>query len=331
MLGAKNSLPETIQDKSPQTILEEVKQFVSIHIRPYAAEFEEKEGIPRQLIDKMAERGYLAACFPKMYGGLGLDPIHYGLFTEEIGKACSSTRAMLTVHTSLVGQTILRWGTEEQKDALLPAMAKGEKLAAFALTEPSTGTDTKNIQTSYRKEGNHFIIHGKKKWITLSGIADVFLVIAKNENNISAFLVDRKSEGIRTTPIKGLLASRAVYVAEIEFDQVRIPEENLLGKEGAGSTYIINSALDYGRFSVAWGGLGIAQEALEAMISYSRKRKAFGEKIYNFQFIQGMIGNAITKIHAGRSLCLHAGKLRKERHNDAIMETTIAKYFTSTI
>ena len=312
-------------------IIEEVRQFVADEIEPYASEFEEKEALPKALINKMASKGYLAATFPQAFGGLGLDPVQYGLFTEEIGKGCSSVRAMITVHTSLVGETILRWGTDVQKWKFLPQMASGEKLAAFALSEPDTGTDAKNVKTQYCKEGDHFIINGKKKWITLSDIADLFLVIASHEEKVSAFLVDRAYDGIKTTPIRGLLGNKASHVAEIEFNNVRIPQENLIGKEGGGFTYIVNSALDYGRYSVAWGGLGIAQKALEAMVSYSRNRKQFGERICNFQLIQGMIGDAVTKVHAARALCLKAGELRLEKHHDAAMETTVAKYFTSLI
>jgi alkylation response protein AidB-like acyl-CoA dehydrogenase len=319
------------EDSIQQKIIEEVKDFALNEIRPYASEFEEKECIPRKLINEMAQRGYLAACFPKEFGGLGLDAVYYGLLTEEIGKACASTRSLLTVHTSLVGETILRWGTEEQKNNILPLMARGEKLAAFALTEPEVGTDAKSVRTNYKKNGNCYIINGKKKWITLSDIADLFLVIASDQGRITAFLIDRKSKGITTNPIKGLLANRATHIAEVTFENVLVPEENILGNEGNGFNYIVNSALDYGRYSVAWGGLGIAQAALEEMIFYSRNRKQFNQGLYSFQLIQKMIGDSVTKIHAARALCLNAGKLRKEKNSDAVIETTIAKYFTSTI
>lgn len=314
---------------SQQQIISEAAIFADREIRPYAAEFEENGGIPRQLIQQMAERGYLGACFPAAYGGLGLDALHYGLFTEVIGKACASTRSLLTVHTSLVGETILRWGTTEQKKSWLPQMANGSVLAAFALSEPDTGTDAAGIKTAYKKQGDTFIINGCKKWITMSGIADMFLVIATNNGQVSAFLVDSESPGISIAPIKGLLAGRAAYISEITFKDVCIPQENMLGKEGTGFSFIVNTALDAGRYSIAWGGLAIAQEALESMISYSRRRKQFGKKIYTFQSIQSMIADAIAKVAAGRALCMRAGELRTTKHADAIMETTIAKYFTS--
>lgn len=315
----------------PENILNEARQFSDQEVRPFAGEFEEKGAIPRELINKMAAKGYLGASFPKEYGGLGLDPVYYGLFTEEIGKACASTRSILTVHTSLVGETLLRWGTQMQKDKWLPRMVKGEAIGAFALTEPNVGTDAKGVETSYRKEGKKYVLKGKKKWITLGDIADIFLVIASQDGKVTAFLVERAFGGVTTTPIKGLLAGRAAHIAEIEFNDVEVPEENIVGKEGAGFAYVVNTALDHGRYSIAWAGVAIAQEALEAMVTYSRQRSQFGQKIYHFQLIQGIIGDAVTKIHAGRALCLRAGELRKTNHDDAIIETTIAKYFTSKI
>ncbi|NIO80990.1 MAG: acyl-CoA dehydrogenase [Candidatus Aminicenantes bacterium] len=314
-----------------QKIVEEAREFASKEIRPFAGEFEEKEAIPRELIDKMAQKGYLGACFPKEYGGLDLDPVYYGRFTEEIGKACSSTRAILTVHTSLVGETLLRCVSDEQKKKWLPLMAAGEKIGAFGLSEPEVGTDAKSVQTSYKKEGGRYIINGTKKWITLGDIADFFIIITKGEKGINAFIVEREREGVNTTPIKGLLAGRSDHIAYIELNNVEVPAENLVGKEGSGFTYVVNTALDYGRYSIAWGGIGLAQEALEAMVSYSRKRSQFGQKIYQFQLIQGIIGDAVTKIHAGRALCLRAGELRRKGDAAAVMETTIAKYFTSKI
>lgn len=318
-------------DRSYQeNIIEEATKFANTEISPYATEFDANEAIPQNLIDKLALKGYLAATFPKKYGGLELDSVYYGLFTEEIGKACCSTRSLITVHTSLVGESILRWGTEEQKNKWIPLMAKGKVISAFGLTEPDIGTDARNIQTTYIKSKNKYIINGKKKWITFGDRADLFLIVARNDNEISTFLVERNN-GVKSNRISGLLASRAASIAEIELENVEIPEENLLGKEGSGFTYVVNTALDHGRYSIAWSGVAIAQAALEEMVSYSRKRKQFGQKLHNFQFIQGMIGNAVTKIHAARALCLKAGEMRMTKHQDAIIETTIAKYYSSKI
>lgn len=313
------------------TFLTEVDRFVAEEIRPFAAQFETQEAIPRSLIEKMAEKGYLLANLPQEYGGLGLDPVVYGLLTESIGKGCASTRAILTVHASLVGETIYRWGTPEQKQTYLPAMARAEKIGAFALTEPNIGTDAKSVQATYRKEGAKYILNGRKKWITLGAIADFYIVIAADNGMITAFIVDKTAGNITCKRMQGLLANRATYIAELEFNEVELSEANILGRPGTGFTYIASTALDHGRYSIAWGGIGIAQEALDAMVAYSRKRSQFGKKLNEFQLIRGCIADATTKIHAGRALCIRAGELRKKNDTDAVIESTIAKYFTSKI
>lgn len=309
----------------------EAKEFVEKEIKPFAGDFEDNEGIPRELIKKMGERGYLAATFPSKYNGLELDPVSYGLFSEEFGKGCSSTRGLLTVHTSLVGETLLKWGTERQKEKYLYAMGKGEKIAAFALTEPEVGTDANHVQTSYTKVDGGYIITGNKKWISFGDIADIFLVIASNNNKVSAFIVEREFGNITTVPIKGLLGSRAAYIAEVKFDNVFVPEENILTKEGLGFTYITNTALDAGRYSIAWAGVALAQAALDEMVNYARNREQFGEKIYKFQLIRGLIGDAVTNVTAARALCIKAGEMRSENHDDAVTETLMAKYFSSKV
>jgi alkylation response protein AidB-like acyl-CoA dehydrogenase len=170
-----------------------------------------------------------------------------------------------------------------------------------------------------------------KKWITCGDIADIFMVIATNDTQISAFIVERQFDGVSTKPLKGLLASRASHVAEVTLDNVEVPESNLVGIEGGGYTYIVNTALDHGRYSIAWAGVAIAQEALDAMVKYARSRSQFGKKLHHFQLIQAMIGDATTKVHAARALCMKAGELRRANHDDAMIETNIAKYFSSKI
>lgn len=316
---------------NPEQIIEEARQFTDVHIRPYAGEFDKNEALPRKLIQQMAAKGYLAAVFPCEYGGLGLDSITYGHLTEVIGKACCSTRTLLTVHTSLVGETLCRWGTRSQKERWLPAMAMGEKIAAFALSEPDQGSNAKGIQTQYVQKGDRYIINGRKKWISFADIADLFLVFASNEKAISAFMVERDTGDIKTTPIKGLLGNRAAHIAEIEFNNVEVPEKNVIGRIGSGFTYVASSALDNGRYSIAWAGVAIAQEALDAMIRYSKHRKQFGAKLASFQLIQGIIGDAVMKTHVARAICEKAGKMKKEGDADAVIETTVAKYFTSKV
>lgn len=314
-----------------QRIIEEVKLFANTEIAPLAASFDTNDKYSRELIYQMAQKGYLSANWPVEYGGLGLDPVHYGKFTEELGKVCCATRTLVTVHTTLVGETIVKWGTTVQKNKWLKAMASGEKIGAFALSEPSIGSDASKVTTRYIRRGNKFIVTGTKKWISFGDFADFFIVIATdNDSNVTAFLIERESKGVSTRPINGLMAGRGTHIAEIQLEEVEVAEENVLGKPGGGFAFIVSSALDSGRYSIAWAGVAMAQAALEAMIAYSRNRIQFGQKIGNYQLIQGLIADAYTKIQAGRALCVSAGEKRRDNQSDAIIETTVAKYFTST-
>ncbi len=162
-------------------ILQQVEQFATQELRPYAKEFELNESLPRELIGQMAERGYLTPGLPEEYGGLGLDPLQYGEMIELIGKACNSVRELITVQNSLVAETLLRFGSREQRAHWLPRIARGKTIAAFALSEPAIGSDARHVQTTYRRDGDHYILNGTKKWISFAEIADLLLVFARQE------------------------------------------------------------------------------------------------------------------------------------------------------
>jgi len=319
------------EDDHQKMIVEEARIFAAEVVRPRAGDFDREEILPRDVIGEMAKRKFLLAGLPVPYGGLGLNPVYYGLFTEEIGKACCSTRGLITIQSSIVGQTLLRWGTEEQKNNWLPPISRGEVLGAFALTEPAVGSDAGGVQTHYRRDGRNFVLNGRKKWISFGEIAGFFIVIASCGSEITAFIVERNRPGVSTNPIKGLLANRAAHLAEIELKDVKIPEDNVVGKPGSGFTFIVATALDHGRYSIAWAGIAIAQEALDCMALYARKRQQFGRRIGEHQLIQRMICNAVTTTHAARALCIKAGEMRMRGNIHAIVETTVAKYFTSKI
>ncbi len=171
----------------------------------------------------------------------------------------------------------------------------------------------------------------KKKWISFGDIADFYIVVASNGNKVSAFIVERNNGGVTSTPMKGLLAGKAAHIAEIDFCNAEVPEENVLGGIGNGFSFIVNNALDHGRYSIAWAGVAIAQAALEEMVTYARKREQFGKKLHNFQIIKGIIADAATEIHAARSLCINAGTSRRDKKEDATILTTMAKYFSSKV
>lgn len=311
-------------------ILVEAEKFAEEVLRPQASKIDKQGYLPVEIIQEMGRKGFLGAIFPKEYGGLELDLLSYGKLTEIIGKASCAARTVLTVHTSLVGETLLKIGNDYQKEKYLRDIVKGKKIGCFALSEPNVGTDANSVQTTYRENENSFILTGHKKWISLSCIADLFLVIANGENGMCAFIVEKKMPGITLKPIEGLMAGRGTYIGEIEFDEVEVPKENLVGRKGSGFNFVANTALFYGRYSIAWAGLGLAQAALEEMVTYARTRKQFGTKIGEFQLIQGIIADSVTKVHAGRALCNQIGELRNT-NTDAVMETNLAKYYTSKI
>lgn len=318
----------------PEThpLLDTAKQFSSEVLRPNAAKFDAENGVPDSVLRDMCHQGLVGAVIPEEYGGGGVDALTWGRITEEIGVGCANTRALLTVHSSLVGETIARLGTSEQKANWLPQLASGERLAAFALSEKDAGSDAGAISTRFEDKGDHYVLNGNKKWITYGAIADLFLVFAASEDGSScSFLVERERKGVSTTAMSGLFASRGAHVGEISFDNVQVPKENLFGRPGMGFTFVANQALFYGRFSIAWAGVAIARAALEEMVTWSRSRKQFDKKIAQHQLLQAMIADGVTAVHAGRALCEKISHLKQSNDDAAVTETNIAKLFTSRI
>lgn len=311
-------------------LLAAARTFSDQQIRPRAAEFEQS-GVPATLIREMAAAGFLAAPLPVAYGGLGVSARTYGELTEAIGKGCNSVRALLTVHSSLVGETIARLGSEAQKQYWLPKLASGEVIGCFALSEPAAGSDAAAISTRYCAVAGGYLLSGRKKWITYGAVADLLLVLAKDEDSdaISAFLLDHRQGGVRTEPMQGLLASRGAHLADIWLEQAFVPASDLLGQAGMGFSMVANTALFYGRYSIAWGGLGIVAAALEEMVTYARSRHQFGGKLAQHQLVKAMIADATTSLHCGRALCEKIADLRARQDDAAVPETNIAKYFTS--
>ena len=304
------------------------RNFVNEEIVPFADQYDQQERIPRALIKKMAHRGYLGALMPKEEGGRGMDMITFGLLNEELGRGSSCLRSLITVH-SMVAQTILRWGSRQQRTQWAKMLATGECIAAFGLTEPNTGSDARNVETRATVVGDAYVLNGKKKWISFGQIADLFLIFAQCEGKPAAFLVEKECPGLSAKPIVNLLGTKASMLAELSLKDCRIPRENIIGKPGFGFSHIAASALDCGRYSVAWGCLGLAQACLEASVRYAAERKQFGSRLIEYQLIQRMITDMITNVKATRLLCLHAGRLRDIGDPAAIMETSIAKYFAS--
>lgn len=307
----------------------EFKAFVDEEIIPHADQYDRQEHTPNELIKKLAQKGYLGAALPKDKGGSGMDAIAFGLLNEEIGRGCSSLRSLLTVH-NMVSQALLKWGNKFQKENWLPKLASGEIIAAFALSEPNVGSDAKSIETTATRSGDYYVLNGQKKWITYGQIANVFLVFAQDEGKPTAFLVEKNTPGLTVKPVFGMLGTRASMLAELHFNNCKIPLENLVCRQGFGFSHVASFALDYGRYSVAWGCVGIAQACLEACIQYTNKRQQFGVYLKEHQLIRQMIAEMVVNIKAAKLLCYQAGYLKDNSDPKSIMETSIAKYFAST-
>ncbi len=304
------------------------RAFVDQEIIPFAAQFDQDEKISADLIRKMASAGYLGSTLPIEDGGMGIDMVSQGILHEEISRGCSSVRSLLTVH-GMVALSILKWGTDEQKKQWLPRLASGEAIGAFGLTEPNIGSDAKSIESTAELVGDMYQLNGSKKWITFGQIADLLLIFAICEGKPSAFLVERNMPGVTIKPISGMLGLRASMGAEIHMKDVLIPKENLVGKVGFGLSHVALSSLDYGRYTVACGCVGVGQAAIEQCLSYVRKRKQFGDPLRKYQLIQRMITEMVVRVKAARLLCQKAGWLRDMNDPDTIMETWVAKYFSS--
>jgi alkylation response protein AidB-like acyl-CoA dehydrogenase len=280
-------------------------------------------------LKKMGEAGFLGVCVPEEYGGMGADYISLGIVCEELERADTSARVVMSVHAGLHCMTVMQWGTEEQKQRWLPDLATGKKVAAFGLTEPNAGSDASNLKTTARKEGNDYIINGQKTWISLSDYADQFLIVTRLSETSAkapyvALIVDRDTPGFSSKPIHGKLGVRAGNTGEIFFDNMRVPSENMLGEEGDGFK-VAMSALDHGRYTVASGAVGIIQACLDACVKYANERTVGGEAIGKKQLVQQMIASMVQGRDIGRLLYYQVGWMKNTglRHT---REVSLAKW-----
>lgn len=314
-----------------ELIRESARKFAENEILPSIRERDRNHEVKPDLLKKMAEAGFLGVALPAKYGGSDTDYISLGIVCEEFEKADTSARVVLSVHSGLHALTLLQWGSKEQKQRLLAPLARGEKVGAFALTEPDAGSDAVNLRTRAEKDGDAYVLNGEKTWISLANYADQFLVIAVTNPDakprhagLSAFIVERNLSGFSSRPIHGKLGVRAGDTGQIFFDNVRVPVENRLGEEGDGFR-IAMSALDHGRYTVAAGAVGIMRACLEASVAYAKERKVGGEPIGKKQLVQQMIANMVAGIEVGTLLYQRVGWMKNVglRHT---REVSLAKW-----
>jgi len=310
--------------------IEEFRSFVNECISPFAGKIDREEHTSQEVLDRLGSSGYLGAIVPVEYGGMRMDLLTYGSLIEEIGKVSSAVLSLFTVHGMFV-TALIQWGTESQKSRYLPRLATGESIGAFALTEPTNGSDAKNLQTTAKLSGDEYIINGSKKWISMGMVADLFLTMGMVDGKPTAFIVENDREGFTASPVKGMLGLRGSMLAELSFDDCKIPVENLVCREGFGFSHVAGVCLDYGRYCIAWGALGAAAGCLEASLAYVKERKQFGNPISQYQLIKAIIADMETDVEAGRLLCSKAGYEKLIDSPESIMTTTKAKYFVSKI
>ena len=310
-----------------------VREFSEKEVAPIAAELDEKGEYPTKTLEKIAKLGLLGIIIPTEYGGAGLDTVSYATVIEEISKKCASTGVITSVHNSLVSYPIMKYGTEEQKKKYLPILAKGDEIGAFAGTEPNAGSDLGAMQTTAKLKGNKYIINGDKTFITSGPKAGILIVFAVTDKSagpkgISAFIVENTFKGYKVGSIFDKLGINANLVSELIFEDMEVPKENLLGKEGDGFKIAL-SALDCGRIGIAAQAVGIAQACLDESIEYSKQRQQFGRPIAKFQAIQWMIADMATSIEAARFLVYNAAYAKDRGEGRFSKEAAMAKLFAS--
>jgi alkylation response protein AidB-like acyl-CoA dehydrogenase len=313
-------------------IRETAREFADREIMPRARENDRNERFDLELVQKIADMGYLGAPVAEEYGGRALDYVGYGLVVEEIGRADSSARTVVSVQTSLVAGSIEQWGSEDQKRAILPRLCSGEWLGCFGLTEPGTGSDAASVATRAKKTDGGWVISGSKMFISLGNHAKVAMIFAqcdpeKKHRGVACFLVPTDSEGFSSSEIHGKLGLRASDTAELVLDEVEVGDDALMGEVGDGFK-IAMSALDRGRYSVAAGCVGIAQGCLNESIKYSKERQQFDRPVASFQLVQELIADMMVETDAARLLVWRAGHL-KDTGQPNTLETSIAKYYAT--
>jgi len=317
-------------------IRDAARDFAQNEIVPVAAEFDESGEFPHKTIKKMGEMGFMGIEMPEEYGGAGMDTLAYVLALEEICKADASHGVIMSVNNSLYCHGILKFGTEEQKKKFITPIASGKSIGAYSLTEPQSGSDAGTMKSRATKDGDHYILNGRKSWVTSGPVAEYYVVFMmtdpqKKQKGVSAFLVEANTPGLIRGKKEPKLGIRASATSELIFEDCRVPAENLLGKEGEGFK-IAMTVLDAGRIGIGTQALGIAEAAYEAAKQYAVEREAFGQPIGAFQGTGFKIADMKTRIEASRLLIYNAALAKtksKETGGRYSLEASMAKLFAS--
>lgn len=323
-----------ILKKEHELLRKAVRDFVERELKDLPKQFELDGKLPKELIDKLVKYKYISSTIPKEYGGAGVDYLSYVIIMEEISRRCASTGTYITAGASLVALPLLNYGTEEQKQKYLKPLATGEYVGAFGLTEPGAGSDAGATQTTAVLDGDYYILNGRKTFITNAPICDFAIVTAvtekgKGSKGISEFIVERKWEGFSVGAHEDKMGIRATETADLIFENVKVPKENLLGKEGKGMNIALNT-LEVGRIGVAAQALGVAQSALDEAVKYVKQRVQFGKPLSKFQNTQFVIADMAVKVEAARLLVYNSAEKKDAGFNPGV-ESSMAKYYAAEV
>ena len=321
-------------NENQKMITQMVRDFAEKEIRPNLNKWDEEEFFPVDTMKKMGELGLLGIYLPEKYGGSGFSYFEYATALMELGKVCGGVGLSVAAHNSLCLGHIYYNGSEEMKQKYLPKLASGEWIGSWGLTEPNTGSDAMRMKTTAVKEGNEWVINGAKNWITHGLSGDVAVVLVRtgellDSKGITAFVIEKGTPGFSAVKITGKLGVRASETAELIFDNVRVPEENVIGEVGQGFVQAMK-VLDGGRVSIAALSCGVARGAYEAAVKYSKEREQFGKPISNFQAIAFKLADMATEVEAAELLTFQAAYL-KNNNLPMTKEGAYAKYFSSEV
>ncbi|KYK26803.1 MAG: acyl-CoA dehydrogenase [Candidatus Proteinoplasmatales archaeon SG8-5] len=320
--------------KEQEMVRKTARDFAANELEPIAADIDESAEFPTETVRKLGELGFMGMTVPKEWGGAGLDDVSYVIAIEEISKVCASHGITLSVNNSLVCWPLMAFGTDAQKEKYLKPLASGQKLGCFGLTEPNAGTDAASQATVAEKQGDKYVINGNKIFITNGEKADVAIIFAmtdksKGTRGISAFIIEKEFPGFSIGTVEKKLGIRGSCTAELVFEDMVVPEQNLLGGEGKGFK-VAMATLDGGRIGVAAQALGIAEAAFEASVKYAKEREQFGKPISKFQAIQWFLSDMATEIEAARMLVYRAA-FDKWQKRPYTVSAAMAKYLASDV
>ncbi|HEU5470741.1 MAG TPA: acyl-CoA dehydrogenase family protein [Actinophytocola sp.] len=294
-------------------------------VRDEAGGWDRAGTLPAEVVTTMAGAGFLSADLPVRYGGTARTQAELGELCARLGGVCSALRALATVQ-GMVAAAVLRWGTPEQRDRWLPGLARGEPVAGFAATEAGAGSDLSAVTSALEVAPGGFRLRGQKLWVTFGQCAGVFLVLAMLDGQPVAVLVEADRPGVEVCPVGGQLGLRAAGLADVRFDGVPVPAENLLAPPGFGLSHVTGTALDHGRYTVAWGCVGMAETCLGLAAGHAARRTQGGVRLSGHQAVRALLGRCLAEAGAARRACAHAAAVRDFAEPDAVVQTVLAKY-----